>query len=1476
MTSILTAAQRTGHVFLSHARADTKSARDVVEHLRRSGIDVWFDDDRLRPGDNWMASIESAILSASAMIVYIGTLGVQKWVDREVRLALQRNTLNPSTFAVIPVLGRGGDLSGIPAFLQQHQIVDLRDPERAPFEIEGLIQVLKSGASRAIIEPGFWTQNSPFRDLRAFESEDSWLFFGRDTQTEELLERLKRAPAVAILGNSGSGKSSLVRAGLIPALHRGRFRYNGCWTTSWKTVTVRPTDQPFDEMAESLPIQLAPELSAAEIADLIGKWKKTLPEDCEALRNLIIALTGAAKKKVGDERILLVVDQFEELFTLTEDRRKRQTYIDALLAAGRLETSSPIHVVFIMRADFYSYCLDYPSLIHVLENNLINVSLMSTSQLRQTIEKRLALAGVHAEPGLIDCLLDDVGTEPGNLVLLEHALGQLWSKQNGRDRTLTNGVYSEIGRLRGALSRHADEVYESFPNDQKSVVRRILLDLVQLSDGAPETRRRVQKKELLRLGPQGLVENLLLRLASNRLIYTSGQSGNLSRESFVEVIHEVLIREWKTLRGWLAEYREDLTRERSLLVHAREWLSSKKDPDALLRGLNLELAEHWLDKHTTYPHPHHHIKTFIEASIGARKEAARRRKLEEEKQTRQRKEEEEKEIKQQKELAEAAQARADAESERRRGAEEARERIEKVSRRLRWLLGSAGALLFVAILFVALFYAERQQARQQELLARSREMAAQAEQESASNRSAALALARRAWLTYPTNEAHSAIVDVFPRHLMSLLGHMSAVTSIAVSRDGRRVVTASQDFTAILWNGVSGEPLVTLKGHTAAVLSGIFSTDGRLIATASADGTARLWNGETGEPLAILDGHAGTIYSANFSPDGKRIVTAGKDRTARIWSLDGPVDNSGDRRHQLFRKKLRRARTASPGSVKHLLASIIMRGHSSSVYYAEFSPDGQRVATAGEDATARVWRSDNGDQLAILRQDGFVWHAEFSPEGAGLLTTSEDGVVRIWRMSDWQQIAALRGHNGPVRHATFSPDGSRIVTAGEDGTGRIWSTTDGSVVAILKGHGAALLDAEFSPDGRYIVTASRDKTANVWNSETGELLARLSNSTGAMLHAQFLPDGREVIAAGEDAITQVWSVVNTEPVSILRGHSDALYDVQWSRDGLRLVTASADGTGRVWDPNGWHEVSTLTTPGAGVLTASFSPDGQQIISVDEGGSAWLWEAKNGRVLVGIHESQNRVLDAAFSPDGKSVLAAGGDGFLGLWDVASRQEFPLIHRNTGDVFEARFSPDGSSFVSVDDGGNARVWSTMNRRLVLTLGGRDLDVYHAEFSPDGRCILTVNGDGSAKLWDSNTGDLIATLADGKNPISHASFSRDGSWIVTAGEDSTARVWQRQGGKPHMQLKGLDGVINDAEFSPDDALVLTTGEDGTVKLWSATSGHILAKLDTHSAVKAVFSPDGRRIAVAGHDSTTQIYEIVNLYDVGSTLKRHSASMH
>jgi formylglycine-generating enzyme required for sulfatase activity/energy-coupling factor transporter ATP-binding protein EcfA2 len=578
-------------LFLSHSGEDSEAARRLAVALRDAGIEVWLDLDKLAPGDRWMEVLERALKNAHAFAVYVGKGGVRKFVDLEVRSAILRQAQEPE-FRLIPILGPGSISDELPLFLRQMQWLDLRNGLDDARELARLETILRDQPSprRLFLEP----EIEPFRGLLHFDAIHAELFFGRDHEVEEILRAMQRGRFLAVVGDSGSGKSSLIRAGLIPALHRGRFHDGRAWVHQWRTVIIRPGND-----LEAAFVHGLMDLVGADPQERI----KVLPElrsllaagsGPAALADAVIALSGE-RNPVGD--VILIVDQLEELFTSPSKPSERQEFVERLLHAANFRGKVTIRVLATLRADFYSRCWDHPPLEKWVAASQYPVRRMERDRLIEIIERPLQLVGARLEAGLLETLLHDLGEEPGQLPLLEQTLLQLWQGRQGD--VLTAQHYEAIGRLRGALSHHAEELYQDLTDSQKSLARKIFVELTHVAEGARDTRRRLAKPELLALGQGDQdLEELINRLIEARLVTTSsellfgGEHGFVPR-NLLEISHEALIHAWPRFRQWVEESRDEIRRERKLRETVADWQAHGRDPSFLLVGARLEEAEDW-------------------------------------------------------------------------------------------------------------------------------------------------------------------------------------------------------------------------------------------------------------------------------------------------------------------------------------------------------------------------------------------------------------------------------------------------------------------------------------------------------------------------------------------------------------------------------------------------------------------------------------------------------------------------------------------------------------------------------------------------------------------------------------------------------------------------------------------------------------------------------------------------------------------
>jgi WD40 repeat protein len=575
-----------------------------------------------------------------------------------------------------------------------------------------------------------------------------------------------------------------------------------------------------------------------------------------------------------------------------------------------------------------------------------------------------------------------------------------------------------------------------------------------------------------------------------------------------------------------------------------------------------------------------------------------------------------------------------------------------------------------------------------------------------------------------------------------LHGHEGAVQSAAFSPDGTRIVTASYDHTARLWDTSSGRELAVLRGHEGAVNSASFSLDGMRIITASRDSTTRLWDAASGREVAVLQGAQRRVDNASFTPDGTRVITASDDSTARLWDA------------------------ASGREV------AVLRGHEGRVKSASFSPDGTRIVTAAENA-ARVWDAASGRQIAVLRvHSRFVNVASFSPDSMRIVTISGARSVQVWDAASGRETASLRGHDKAVLRASFSPDGIRIVTASYDKTARLWDANSGREVTTL-GHAHVVTDASFSFDGGRILTASYDHTACMWDAASGRELAVFRGHAFEVSSASFSPDGTRIVTTSWDRTSRMWDAACGREIVTLRGHESHVLRASFSSDGARIVTASDDKTARVWDANSGRELAVLRGHEGALKNASFTPDGTRVLTASGDSTARLWDAASGREVAVPQKSTDRADNALFSPDGTRIVTTSNDTTVRLCDADSGCEVTVLSRVP--VRGVSFSPDGTRLVTVlRDSKIAQLWDAASGREMVALCGHERQVVRAAFSPDGTRIVTASIDRTARIWNVVSACELAVLRGHEEAVLDAVFSPDGMRVVTVAGDRTARVW------------------------------------------------------------------------------------------------------
>jgi WD40 repeat protein len=684
-----------------------------------------------------------------------------------------------------------------------------------------------------------------------------------------------------------------------------------------------------------------------------------------------------------------------------------------------------------------------------------------------------------------------------------------------------------------------------------------------------------------------------------------------------------------------------------------------------------------------------------------------------------------------------------------------------------------------------------------------------------------------------------------------LFTHAKGIMDFKFSPDGRRLVSASVDHTARVWDLKTGRAITPRLEHEGIVMSCDFSPDGKWVVTASGD--ARVWDAASGKLITTFKKHRNWVKSASFDSEGKRVLTVGADQTVRVWD---------------------------PLTGRELIAAL---EHSDDVQIGKFSPDGETIAT-GSGRMAYLWEANSGRQLTALRHDLRVWYVEFSPDGRRL-ATGQGGdpnvsdsrpykaAALLWNTKTGERLCGPMWHDGSIKKVVFSPDGRYCATAGwEDSTVRIWDGITGEQLGTPIKAGHEIWDVQFSPDGRRIVTSAANGSARVWDIFTGKPLTPVLRHTGWVVRSAFSPDGRFVATASDDHTIKVWDLVTSTDDDLVIQHPGYLNGLPYScfsPDGKKVLTVCYDGMARLWDAQtGKLLVSMRHGKHAGL--GFFSPDGKTIITAageeresgednaDYFTEARIWDAATGKEIAPPVKDDRAVLCVSFSPDGKRFATGGSKARV--WDTFSGEPVSPWLKHKGLIVGTDFSPDGRILLTASYDSTAQMWNAENGERIGRAMEHPAQVYVAKFSPDGKKILTICSEQMGRVWDARNGEPISPWLKHNGALYLGAWSADSTRVMTGGLADCAKVWDAASGNLVLPWLMHGTALEHLAFSRDGRLIMTAGWDDSVRVWSAVTGELLVHRNTrHDDMKsAQLSPDGLRMLTGGSDGQARVWNM------------------
>jgi WD40 repeat protein/serine/threonine protein kinase len=1202
--------------------------------------------------------------------------------------------------------------------------------------------------------------DNPYKGLKAFSEADARNFFGREKLTHKLIHRMQEDDQyrrfLAILGPSGSGKSSLVKAGLIPAIWRGEIP----GSDEWVVTTMLPGAHPLDEL------EVALKRVAANYANNLLEMLSQNDRGLVKVSQLILP--------DDDSELVLVIDQFEELFTLVEDEATRVHFLD-LIKSTITDPRSRVRIIVTLRADFYDRPLYYPEFGEILRHRVETVLPLSTAEIEQAIIEPSKRLGIKYEDGLVAHIMGDVNYQAGALPLLQYALTELFERREGR--IITHAAYQAIGGTIGALANRADELCNQLTPEGQAAVRQMFMRLVTLGEGTEDTRRRTPRAELLAVGNYpDLIDDIITTFADYRLLALDHNP--ITREPTVEVAHEAILREWERLRAWLNDSRDDIKLQRSLANVANEWKLHQHDESFLVRGRRLEQFQLWSLTPQLFMTPLE--MNFLSASLAAHE---------------------------------------DRESE--AVAQTVREK--RLEQRAYNRLKMTVAILLIASVFgisltIAIFLQ-----RQSAIISRDDAHAAQSDAEREAEISQSVALGASAQEALLRNDTDLAIALALDANSIENppLQAWQALTDTVYAPGTRRVFRGFDGPVTSVAFSPDGRFIAAGGGRR---LDYEYADGTRYDTPSVADYSVRVFDIETGAEVNRFEGHTDAVWHVKFSPDSRRVYSVSRDNTIRTWSLQtgeqiSNVSNGYDSsiRHQRFGTisddgqisiiSSNSQRTTLIDTSSGAVVTDMDLGLSSSiqpVWKAALSPDGNFVLAGSGDPGVHshfgeltYWDVSARNVLWQILLDGPVRALAFDQTGNyALIATYEPApgtfgafaatsIIMLIDVQTGAQIRTFRHGYGPVTDVAFSPDGRIGVSVASDQVIKLWDIKTGEIIETLTGHDGWITDVDFNPNGRQIVTSSEDGTLRLWDIRHGAEYQRFEGHIAPIHDVVLNPQGDMMVSGSIDRTLIEWNVDDGTIIHHLRGHDGGgVRQALLIDHGQTLISGSLDGTIRFWATSTGELLDQITI-GLRVVSLAISPDERYLVASIFGAQGSVtpnsiqikvYDITSGIERYTIQPSDLLLIGrVACAPDGRTFFAVSEDGVVSQWDLSSGTLIQRYDANSGALTDLTISPDGRIALLSAEDRTIIVWDIQSGKEIRRFEGHSLEIYGVDISPDAKTVLTGSADRTVILWDMETGEVLRRFDGHQQRVLTARFSPDGQFGFSAGESGDVVMWR-----------------------------------------------------------------------------------------------------